>query len=247
MKRQWLASPYIVWMVIFIVVPMLLILFYSITEQTEDGIRLTLDHFRRFIDPIYINVLLRSLSGTGMYRYLLAYPWQPYWPAGVQQKEIMYMLIALPYVDELLLRTYAWLTLLERSVINSALSMLGLPSLDILYTNEAVVLGMVYNSAFMILPISGPVQNRSSATSSPGSGETILPCSGGLYFPEPARRYIRHNHGHAAVTTLLFRGCWAAVYPYRQPDRAAVSVLRRLGLWLCVVGYCVSSWQAWAS
>ena len=61
MKRQWLAAPYIVWMIIFIVVPMLLILFYSFTEQTEYGIRLTLDHFRRFIDPIYINVLLRSL------------------------------------------------------------------------------------------------------------------------------------------------------------------------------------------
>ena len=159
MKRQWLAAPYIVWMIIFIVVPMLLILFYSFTEQTEYGIRLTLDHFRRFIDPIYINVLIRSLAlalACTAICLLLGYPMAAILASReYSRKKIMYMLIVLPMWMNFLLRTYAWLTLLERNgVINSALSMLGLPSLDILYTNEAVVLGMVYNFLpFMILPI----------------------------------------------------------------------------------------------
>jgi spermidine/putrescine transport system permease protein len=159
MKRQWLAAPYIVWMIIFIAVPMLLILFYSFTEQTEYGIRLTLDHFRRFIDPIYINVLLRSLLlalACTVICLLLGYPMAAILASReYSRKKIMYMLIVLPMWMNFLLRTYAWLTLLERNgVINSALSMLGLPSLDILYTNEAVVLGMVYNFLpFMILPI----------------------------------------------------------------------------------------------
>ncbi|NLB43266.1 MAG: ABC transporter permease, partial [Clostridiales bacterium] len=61
MKRKWLASPYLVWMIIFIVVPVFLVLFYSVAEQTDSGWQLTADHFRRFIDPIYINVLMRSV------------------------------------------------------------------------------------------------------------------------------------------------------------------------------------------
>jgi spermidine/putrescine transport system permease protein len=71
------------------------------------------------------------------------------------RKKIMYMLIVLPMWMNFLLRTYAWMTLLERNgVVNTILSFLNLPSLDILYTNKAVVLGMVYNFLpFMILPI----------------------------------------------------------------------------------------------
>ena len=100
MKRQWLASPYIVWMVIFIVVPMLLILFYSITEQTEDGLQLTAEHFRRFIDPIYINVLIRSLAlalACTAICLLLGYPMAAILASReYSRKKIMYMLIVLP-------------------------------------------------------------------------------------------------------------------------------------------------------
>jgi spermidine/putrescine transport system permease protein len=159
MRRHWLASPYIVWMVIFIVVPMFLVLFYSLTKQTDVGWQLTFDHFRRFLDPIYINVLIRSmvlaLVSTAIC-LLLGYPMAAILASReFNRKKIMYMLIVLPMWMNFLLRTYAWLTLLERNgVMNTVLSILGLPALDILYTNKAVVLGMVYNFLpFMILPI----------------------------------------------------------------------------------------------
>ncbi|HHY81720.1 MAG TPA: ABC transporter permease [Clostridiales bacterium] len=159
MKRHWLATPYIVWMVLFIVVPMFLVLFYSVVERTEDGYRLTAEHFHRFVDPIYINVLIRSvvLAVISTIICLLAgYPMAMILASReYSRKKIMYMLIVLPMWMNFLLRTYAWMTLLERKgVINYVLSMLNLPSLDILYTNQAVVLGMVYNFLpFMILPI----------------------------------------------------------------------------------------------
>jgi len=159
MKRQWLASPYIVWMIMFIVVPMLLVLFYSVTEQTADGYRFTFDHFRRFVDPIYINVLFRSVALaliSTVICLLLGYPMAAILASKeYSRKKILYMLIVLPMWMNILLRTYAWMTLLERNgIINTILSFLRLPPLDILYTNKAVVLGMVYNFLpFMILPI----------------------------------------------------------------------------------------------
>ena len=159
MKKKWLASPYIVWMIIFIVVPVFLVLFYSVAEQTEDGWRLTADHFRRFVDPIYINVLIRSVVlalVSTVICLLLGYPMAAILASKeYSRKNIMYLLIVMPMWMNFLLRTYAWMTLLERNgVINSILSLLNLPAIDILYTNKAVVLGMVYNFLpFMILPI----------------------------------------------------------------------------------------------
>jgi spermidine/putrescine transport system permease protein len=159
MKQRWISYPYIVWMIIFIVVPLVLVLFYSVTAQTGDGVRFTAANFRRFVDPIYINVLIRSvvlaLISTGIC-LLLGYPMAMILSSReYSRKKIMYMLIVMPMWMNFLLRTYAWMTLLERNgVINTLLSMLSLPRLDILYTNNAVVLGMVYNFLpFMILPI----------------------------------------------------------------------------------------------
>lgn len=159
MKQRWISYPYIVWMVIFIVVPLVLVLFYSITVQDGDGIRFTGENFARFLDPIYINVLVRSvvlaLISTGIC-LLLGYPMAMILSSReYSRKKIMYMLIVMPMWMNFLLRTYAWMTLLERNgVINTILSMLSLPRIDILYTNQAVILGMVYNFLpFMILPI----------------------------------------------------------------------------------------------
>lgn len=62
MKRRFLAYPYLLWMLIFIVVPLLLVLFYSFTTATEDGFAFTLDNFKTFMQPIYLKVLWRSLA-----------------------------------------------------------------------------------------------------------------------------------------------------------------------------------------
>ncbi len=72
-----------------------------------------------------------------------------------ERKNIMLLLLIVPMWMNFLLRTYAWLTLLEKKgIINSLLSSLNLPTINIIYTTKAVVLGMVYNFLpFMVLPI----------------------------------------------------------------------------------------------
>jgi len=159
MMRKAILTPYLVWMIIFIVVPLALVLFYSMTIQTEEGLQFSSEHFQRFLDPIYVNVLIRSIVLaliSTVICLLLGYPMAMILSSKeYSRKKIMYMLIVLPMWMNFLLRTYAWMTLLERNgVINTLLSLLNLPNIDILYTSNAVVLGMVYNFLpFMILPI----------------------------------------------------------------------------------------------
>ncbi|HZK33772.1 MAG TPA: ABC transporter permease [Bacillota bacterium] len=159
MKRQWIAYPYAVWMVIFIVVPLFLILFFSVTETTSEGISFTTRHFQKFLDPIYIDVLVRSVL-LALYStiicLLLGYPFALVLAGkSFKRKNVIVMLTVIPMWMNFLLRTYSWMTLLERNgPLNSILSALSLPNLNILYTESAVVLGMVYNFLpFMILPI----------------------------------------------------------------------------------------------
>ncbi len=159
MKRSWIAYPYIVWMIIFIVVPLLLILFYSVTVMTPTGTEISLSNFGRFMDPIYVVVLVRSITLALISTLLclfLGYPVAMILAGkDFNRKNTMILLFVIPMWMNFLLRTYAWMSLLEKTgLINRALSFLGLPNLNLLYNNEAVVLGMVYNFLpFMVLPI----------------------------------------------------------------------------------------------
>ncbi len=159
MKRKWVSYPYLVWMLIFIIIPSLLILFYAFTVRDEQGIRFTLDNFYKFCEPIYITVLLKSL-GLALFStfvcLIVGYPVALILASKqFSRSTTLSMLFIIPMWMNFLLRTYSWLTLLEKNgIINSVLSFFSLPKLDILYTNTAVVLGMVYNFLpFMILPI----------------------------------------------------------------------------------------------
>lgn len=159
MKRKWVSYPYLVWMLIFIIIPSLLILFYAFTVRDEQGIRFTLNNFYKFCEPIYITVLLKSL-GLALFStfvcLIVGYPVAMILASKqFSRSTTLSMLFIIPMWMNFLLRTYSWLTLLEKNgIINSVLSFFSLPKLDILYTNTAVVLGMVYNFLpFMILPI----------------------------------------------------------------------------------------------
>lgn len=159
MKQRWTAYPYILWMVLFIVVPLFLVLFYSITISTEAGRRLTTVHFARFWDPIYIDVLIRSIQLaliSTLICLLLGYPLAMILSGKeFQRSRVLILLVVIPMWMNFLLRTYAWMTLLERNgILNTFLTGLSLPALNILYTEKAVVLGMVYNFLpFMVLPV----------------------------------------------------------------------------------------------
>lgn len=159
MKKTWISCPYIIWMIMFIVIPLFLILFYSLTVETEDGFRFTLEHFQRFWDPIYIMVLIRSIYLaliSTVICFIIGYPLALILASKqYKRNKILVMLVVVPMWMNFLLRTYAWMTLLENNgIINTILSFLGLPSLQLQYNQGAVILGMVYNFLpFMVLPI----------------------------------------------------------------------------------------------
>ncbi|NLO82657.1 MAG: ABC transporter permease [Clostridiales bacterium] len=159
MKRTWYSYPYLVWMVIFIVIPFLLLLFYTFTVNTDKGLMFTLDHIKRLWDPIYLMVLLRSIVLAiicTIICLIIGYP------VGLilasreyRSKKVLALLFVIPMWINFLLRTYAWMTLLEKDgLVYTILKFFRVPNPQLLYTDQAVVLGMVYNFLpFMVLPI----------------------------------------------------------------------------------------------
>ena len=164
MKRQWYSAPYIVWSIIFIVVPLLVVVFYGLTVQGDDGIlKFSLENFKRFFTPLYLGVLWRSALYAAISTAIclvVGYPAALILSSkDLKHKSIMMFLIVIPMWMNLLLRTYSWLTLLENEgLINQFLRFIGIleseQSIQFLYGEGAVIFGMVYNFLpFMILPI----------------------------------------------------------------------------------------------
>lgn len=163
MKMRKTSYPYMLWMIIFILVPLFLVLYFAFTTGNSmdvETFRPSLANFKRFLDPIYLGVLWRSLSLSlisTVICFLLGYP-MAYIIARtrkVKTRNNLIFLFVIPMWMNFLLRTYAWLTILGKNgIINSLLNLLGLPSQELLYNSGAVVLGMVYNFLpFMVLPI----------------------------------------------------------------------------------------------
>ncbi|WP_035378363.1 ABC transporter permease [Fervidicella metallireducens] len=159
MKKKWIAYPYILWMIMFILVPVILVLSYSITYKEGVGFGFTLEHYKRFLDPLYLNVLWNSvvlaLIST-VACLILGYPMAMILAkAELKRRNLMVLMFVIPMWMNFLLRTYSWMTLLERNgLINRFLKLIHLPQLNLLYTNEAVIIGMIYNFLpFMVLPI----------------------------------------------------------------------------------------------
>ena len=156
MKRTVFAYPYIVWMLIFILAPMLLIIWYAFSK---DG-GFTLSNLLEALgNPIYMQVLLRSvwiaLKATAIC-LLLGYPIA--WFLATMKKStaaLLYVLFIVPMWMNFLLRTYAWQAILDSSgILNALLGLMGLPAQNLLYTEGAIMLGTVYNFLpFMVLPI----------------------------------------------------------------------------------------------
>jgi len=168
--KRLFVFPYTLWLSIFIVAPLLLVVYYSVTTTGSDGSTvLTLDHFRQFFSPLtpeqpffqrlYVNIAVRSLwmaLQSTVICFILGYP-VAYIMAGkgFSDKSFLLFLFIAPMWMNFLVRTYAWLTILERNgILNTFLRFMGLPIIDILFTDSAVLLGMVYNFLpFMVLPI----------------------------------------------------------------------------------------------
>ena len=161
-KFSQLALPYIIWSIIILLLPVLLIAFYAITDRgnTVVNFSFTLQNFVKFFtDPDFLLILWRSLSialKTTIICILLGYP-VAYFISRCKDRtrNILILLITLPMWINMLVRTYAWIGILsDGGILQSLLNLLGFKSTQLLYTEGAVLLGMVYNFLpFMILPI----------------------------------------------------------------------------------------------
>lgn len=163
MKRfSQLALPYIVWAALMLVLPMGLIAVYSFMEQGNSIVpfSFSLEYYVKFFtDPDFLLILWRSLLiavKTTVICLFLGYP-AAYFIAKSKEnvQNILILCITIPMWINMLVRTYAWIGLLsEGGLIQQILSVLGLGNKELLYTEGAVLLGMVYNFLpFMILQV----------------------------------------------------------------------------------------------
>ena len=154
MKSRYPAFPYILFMTIFIVVPLLIVVYFAFT--TSDG-SFTLQNIIRVKNyiPVTIKSLYLSLIAT-VICLLLGYPFAYIMARKTSNiRKTMFMLIMLPMWMNFLLRTYAWMTILEdNGLINKLLALIGIGPVHMINTQGAVVLGMVYDYLpFMIVPL----------------------------------------------------------------------------------------------
>ena len=156
-----MVKPYIIWSFLLIALPLVLIVLYSITSGDNSllTIHLTLDNFRKILDPVYVSVFVKSLEMgviTTVICLALAYP-MAYFIAKFDEnsQSILILLVTIPRWINTLLRTYAWISLLsDNGIVNSFLKMIGLNPVNMMYTNFSVVMGLVCDLVpFMVIPI----------------------------------------------------------------------------------------------
>lgn len=158
-KTSIAAYPYIIWSALFIVVPLLIVLFFSFTVQTDSGYSFSLENYTRLLTSQYFNIFKRSIGLAFISTALclvLGYP-VAYIISQmkISRRSFMIMLFILPMWMNFLLRTYAWMPILGKTgIVNNILGRFGIAPISFLYNDGAVLLGMVYNFLpFMVLPL----------------------------------------------------------------------------------------------
>jgi spermidine/putrescine transport system permease protein len=159
-----LLTPMLLWLGLFVVAPTAILFVYSFCQRDELGqvvFEFTWENYTRIADPVYLNILVRSLWYAGLTTALclvIGYPVAYYiGRAPAQRRSRLLLLVMIPFWISFLLRTYAWISLLKAQGPISALfqwAHLIAQPLEILYTPTAVMIGLVYTYLpFMILPI----------------------------------------------------------------------------------------------
>jgi spermidine/putrescine transport system permease protein len=162
--RAWtLLGPGAAWLALFFLVPLLIMAAYSLMFRgAYGGVRpgFTLEHYRRFFDPLYLDILRRtlvwSLAATAIC-LLLGYPVAYVVARARRWRAVLLFLVVLPFWTSFLVRTFAVIFLLrDTGLVNTVLLRLGVidTPLTLLYTPFSVMAGLVYGFLpFMILPI----------------------------------------------------------------------------------------------
>lgn len=152
-----LNSPYIAWSVIFIIVPLIFVVYYSFTDQSGAFTFQNVKDF--FTSGIYMSVFGRSVAyafWATLICLIIGYPFAYCMTKiNISAQRMCMLLIMLPMLMNLIVRTYSWRQILENNgIINKLLTSLGLGSVQFLGNAGIIIFGMVYNYLpFMILPI----------------------------------------------------------------------------------------------
>ena len=155
MKNKLLAAPYIVWMTLFTIIPLGIVVYYAFTDSITGAFTLSnLSGMGTYL-PIFLRSIWLSLAASAIC-LLVGYP-VAYFIAQCRPstQRFLQMLVMLPKSMSFLLRTLAWVALLEDTgILNNFIRSLGLSPLPLIRNNGAVILGMVYNYLpYMILPL----------------------------------------------------------------------------------------------
>lgn len=159
-------GPGAFWLLVFVLIPALLMLVASLMSRGSGG-ALTpplglQNYFRFFSDPLFIEIIGRSLwigFWATVLTILMGYP-LAFYIAGHRQKQILLLLVVIPFFTNFLIRVYAWIVIFQREgLVNAALKAFGLPAADLFPSTFAVYLTTVYTFLpFFVLPLYAAVE-----------------------------------------------------------------------------------------
>jgi spermidine/putrescine transport system permease protein len=163
-----LALPGYAYLIIFFVVPMLIIFVYSFATRTDTGRTLlqdwNLDSYKTLFEGIVLKVMWRSLwlaTACTVISLALAYPFAYYIATRtVRIRNVLLVLVMVPFWTNFLVRTYAWRVILgSRGPFSAVLQLLGFEETRLLFTNSAILIGLVYGfMPFAVLPLYAAIE-----------------------------------------------------------------------------------------
>lgn len=169
-----LLSPLLLWVALFVVAPTAIMLVYSFGRRgTLGGVVLdfTMDNYAAVLDPTYLKIVVRSILYSGLTTIIclvMGYPVAYYiGRADARWRNLLLMMVMIPFWTSFLIRTYAWVTILKNEGLLNGLLLqwqLITQPFEMLYSPGAVILGLVYTFLpFMILPIYTSVEKLDNA------------------------------------------------------------------------------------
>ncbi len=152
--RRIIAAPYYVWAAIFIIVPLIMMIYYTFTDTSGVFTFANIASLGKYKKAFGISILYAAVATV--ITFLLAYPLAYFMTRmKISSQRMIMIIVVFPMWMNFLIRTYSWITILANTgLINSFFAKLGIGPLKLINTPGAVILGMVYDFLpYMVLPI----------------------------------------------------------------------------------------------
>lgn len=149
-----LSAPYIVWSAIFVIIPLLIMVYFALTDEVGVFTLANIAQIGKYRKAFATSILYAVIAT--IITLLLAYPMAYFMTKmKISSQRMIMIIVMLPMWMNFLIRTYSWITILANTgLINKFLSLFGIGPLRLINTPGAVILGMVYDFIpYMILPI----------------------------------------------------------------------------------------------